>query len=105
MSAARHLPAVLLAAGSTTVAAALAWWGLTFWTPVSNDYLSITEAGRCLVADSSLCRLATLLCGTRHATLGAAYSPLALWCGAAAAFCGLGSAAPRKGRPGPVTSR
>lgn len=105
MSAARHLPAVLLAAGAATVAAALAWWGLTFWPPVSNDYLSVTEAGRCLVADSSLCRLATSLCGTRHATLVAAYSPLALWCGAAAAFCGLGSAAPRKARPGSVTSR
>ena len=76
--------------------AALAWWGLTFWPPVSNDYLSVAEAGRCLVADSSLCRLATSLCGTRHAAPVAAYSPLVLWCGAAVAFCRLGSAAPRE---------
>ena len=105
MSAARHLPTILLAAGGTTVAAALAWWGLTFWPPISNDYLSVTEAGRCLMADSSLCRLATSLCGTRHVVLVAAYSPLLLWCGAAAAFCGLGSAAPRKARQSSVTSR
>ena len=89
MSVARQLPTVLLALGGITVAAALVWWSLTFWPTVSNDYLSVTEAGRCLVADSSLCRLATSLCGTRHAVLVAAYSPVALWCGAAAAFCGL----------------
>ena len=80
------------------VGAAIAWWGLTFWPTVSNDYLSVTEAGRCLVADSSLCRLATSLCGTRHNALVAAYSPLALWCAATVAFCGLGFAAPRKAR-------
>lgn len=104
MSGARHLSAVLLAAGGATVAAAVAWWGFTFWSPVSNDYLSVTEAGRCLVADSSLCRLTTSLCGTRHAALTAAYSPVALWCGAAAAFCGLGSVAPRKAGTGSTTS-
>ena len=105
MKATHHLPAVLLALGGTTVVAALVWWGLTFWPTVSNDYLSVTEAGRCLVADSSLCRLATTLCGARHAVLVAAYSPFALWCGAAAAFCGLGSAAPRRARSTSSTSR
>ncbi len=89
MRAARHIPGFLLAAGGTTVVAALAWWSLTFWPTVSNDYLSVTEAGRCLVVDSSLCRLATSLCGARHALLVAAYSPVVLWSGAAAAFCGL----------------
>lgn len=96
MTALRHLPAVLLGLGGATVAAALLWWGLTFWPTVSNDYLSVAEAGRCLVADSSLCRLATSLCGARHAVLVAAYSPAALWSGAAAAFGGLWSAATRR---------
>ncbi len=94
MNAARHLPAVLLALGGAATGSALVWWGLTYWPSVSNDYLSVAEAGRCLVADSSLCRLATSLCGTRHAVLVAAtYSPLVLWSGAAAAFGGLWSAA------------
>lgn len=81
------------------MAAALAWWGLTFWPTVSNDYLSITDAGRCLVADSSLCRLATTLCGARHVAPAAGYSPVILWCGAAAAFCGLWSSAARRPDP------
>ena len=96
MSALRRVPDVLLAAGATTVLAALAWWGLTFWPTVSNDYLSVTEAGRCLLADSSLCRLATTLCGARHAALVLAYSPLPFWFGVAAAFCGLGWMRPRR---------
>ncbi len=97
MSAPRHLPAALFALGGATVAAALLWWGLTFWPTVSNDYLSVAEAGRCLLADSSLCRLATSLCGARHVVLVAAtYSPAILWSGAAAAFGGLWSAATRR---------
>lgn len=86
----------LLALGSATVCAALAWWGVTFWPTVSSDYLSFTEAGRCLVADSSLCRLATSLCGTRHAALVAAYSPLALWIGTALACSALWPATPAR---------
>lgn len=89
MTLARRWPNVVLGLGLASVGAALAWWGVTFWPPVSNDYLSVAEAGRCLVFGSSLCELATALCGTRHAAIVAAYSPLALWLGAAVAFCGL----------------
>ena len=89
MSIAQRWPAFVSALGRATMAAALAWWGMTFWPPVSNAYLSVTEAGRCLVADTSLCGLATSLCGSRHAVFVAAYSPIALWLGAAASFCGL----------------
>ena len=89
MSAARHLPALLFAAGGGTVLASLGWWGLTFWPTVSNDYLSLAEASRCLVADTSICRLATSFCGARHVLLVATYSPLPLWVGLAAAFGGL----------------
>ena len=97
MSAARSLSTLLLALGGATAGSALVWWGLTYWPTVSNDYLSVAEAGRCLVADSSLCRLATSLCGARHVVLVAAsYSPLALWFGAAAAFGGLWSAPARR---------
>ena len=96
MTLARHLSAVLLAFGAALVASALVWWGLTFWPTVSNEYLSVTEAGRCLVADSGLCHLATSLCGARHAALVAAYSPVLLWFGAAAAFGGLCSASSQR---------
>ena len=89
MNTLRHLPSTLIALGGLTVGSALIWWGLTFWPTVSNDYLSMTEAARCLVLDSSLCRLATSLCGARHAALVVAYSPVVLWAGAATAFCGL----------------
>ena len=89
MSLAARVPPVCRTLGVATLGAALAWWAMTFWPPISNDYLSVAEAGRCLVADSSLCGLATSLCGTRHAIIVAAYSPLLLWLGAAVAFCGL----------------
>ena len=89
MTPARRWPALCLALGVATIGSALAWWGATFWPPVSNDYLSVMEAGRCLVADSSLCGLATSLCGARHAVVVAAYSPVVLWLGAAVAGCGL----------------
>ena len=82
-------PALVSGLGLATMAMALAWWGVTFWPPVSNDYLSVAEAGRCLVADSSLCDLATSLCGARHAAVVSAYSPVALWLGTTVAFCGL----------------
>ncbi len=106
MSTLRPLSLALLALGGLSVGSALIWWGLTFWPPVGNQYLSMTEAGRCLVFDSSLCRLATSLCGARHAALVIAYSPIVLWAGAAATFCGLtvfeGGGA--KGRSGPPRS-
>lgn len=84
---------ILLVLGCATVGTALAWWGVTFWPTVTNDYLSLAEAGRCMVADSSLCHLATSLCGTRHAASVSAYSPLSLWLGAAIACSGLWPAA------------
>ncbi len=89
MSTLRHLPSMLIVFGGLTVGSALIWWGLTFWPTVSNDYLSMTEAGRCLVLDSSLCRLATSLCGARHAAFILTYSPIILWSGAATTFLGL----------------
>ena len=78
MSNLRHLSLPLLALGGMSVASALLWYGLTFWPPVGNQYLSLTEAGRCLVFDSSLCRLATTLCSARHAALVTTYSPILL---------------------------
>ncbi len=104
MTAPRHLPAALFALGAVTIAAALVWWSLTFEPTISNDYLSVAEASRCLLADSSLCHLATSLCGARHAALVAAYSPVLLWSGAAVAFCGLWPAS-RRAAPAGIAER
>ncbi len=97
MTGLRFAAPVALAFGLGAMALALAWWGLTYWPTYANGYLSGIEAGRCLVSDSSLCRLATSLCGARHAALvAAAYSPLALWAGTATACGGLWAAALRR---------
>jgi hypothetical protein len=86
---ARRIPIALIVGGAATIAAALLWWTLSYWQVWSNDYLSVAEASRCLVADSSICRLATSLCTGRHVGFIAIYSPVALWAGVALAFCGL----------------
>lgn len=83
MSVAVRLPTLLLAGGMAIVAGSLLWWTLSYWQVWSNDYLSVAESGRCLVADSSICRLATSLCTSRHVAAIAVYSPIALWAGVA----------------------
>lgn len=107
MTARRRARPLLLVGGAAAVGAALVWWGLAFWTPVTNAYLSPGEAGRCLVADSSLCRLAMSLCSTRHIQIVTTYSPLVLWMGAAMAFVGLSldGAGHRRGTPDALPKR
>ncbi len=83
MTLTRRLPTFLLAAGTATIAGALLWWVLSYWQVWTNDYLGVAESGRCLVSDSSICRLATSLCTTRHAAAIGVYSPAALWAGLA----------------------
>ncbi len=95
MTLARRLPTLLLVTGTATVAGALSWWVLSYWQVWSNDYLSVAESGRCLVADSSICHLATSLCTGRHAALVAVYSPIALWAGVALTLSSLLPSRPR----------
>ena len=75
----------LLGTGLLAVAAAVGWWGLSYGQVWHNDYISLPEASRCLVADSAICRLATSLCGARHAAGVAVYSPILFWIGLALA--------------------
>jgi hypothetical protein len=88
----RSSPAAVLVllAGAATTAAALLWWGLTYWPVWSYDYLPLTQAGRCLVQDSTICRLAASLCTGQHRTFVSIYSPLAFWAGAMLLVGGLG---------------
>jgi hypothetical protein len=78
----RLAPTATLASGLATMGGALLWWALTYWQVWTYDYLSLPQAGRCLVTDSTICRLAASLCTGEHRTFVAIYSPLALWTGA-----------------------
>jgi hypothetical protein len=80
----------VLATGACAVVAGIAWWGLTYWQVWANDYLSLPQASQCLVADSSICRLAAALCTGQHRAIVATYSPWLLWLGLSALFFGAG---------------
>lgn len=89
MTRLRLLPAAVLVAGLATTTGAVLWWGLTYWQVWFYEYLSLPQAGRCLVGDSTICRLAAALCTGQHRALVAVYSPLALWAGAVLSAVGL----------------
>ena len=89
MTVRRNAPAVFLGAGLLTTLGAVLWWGLTYWQVWTYEYLSLPQAGRCLVADSTICRLATALCTGQHRLIVSIYSPLTLWAGAVLIMGGL----------------
>jgi hypothetical protein len=69
----RRLTPVLVAFGSATVVAAVAWWWITYGEVVGYGYLSWREAGGCLVQSSDICSLAKALC---LGSIGAFCSPI-----------------------------
>jgi len=71
----------LCAGGCVVIAAALAWWWITFGEVVSYGYLTWGEAGNCLLRSSDICSLATALCLGSHPRLLVAYWSSALWIG------------------------
>ena len=90
MSAARTFSAAILACGACAVLAGIGWWAVSYWQVWANDYLSLPQASRCLLADSSICRLAAALCTGQHQSFAATYSPWIVWLGAATTLCGAG---------------
>jgi hypothetical protein len=74
--------AVIVAAGVAVTVAAFGWWMLTYWPVWSYNYLPLAQASRCLLADSTICRLAASLCTGQHRALVSIYSPWVFWCGA-----------------------
>ena len=74
-------PRLLLAAGTGIVMAALIWWWTTFGDIIRYDYLSWSEAGRCLVNNSDICALAKALCLGSHPRTVIAYWTSAFWLG------------------------
>jgi len=77
-----HAAPALLAAGSFTIIAAIAWWWITYGEVVTFGYLSWTEAGGCLVQSSDVCSLAKALCLGSHPRILVAYWASAFWLGA-----------------------
>jgi hypothetical protein len=71
----------LLAIGGATVAAAIAWWWITYGEVVNFGYLSWREAGDCLVRSSDICSLAKALCLGSHPRVLIAYWSSAFWLG------------------------
>lgn len=86
---ARAFSLTLLLLGVATMAGATLWWALTYWQVWAYDYLSLPQAGKCLVADSTICRLASALCTGQHRGLVTGYSPIVIWIGAVISCCGL----------------
>jgi len=98
MTRAVHIVALtrgLLCAGMLVVALAIVWWWLSFRDVYANAYLSLPEAGRCLLHDSAVCRLAASLCRSKHPLEIFGYSSTALWVGVAALFAGVAIRASR----------
>jgi hypothetical protein len=79
-----RLALALLAIGGLTVLTAIAWWWVTFGEVVRFGYLSLPEAGACLVRNSDICSLAKALCLGSHPRLLIAYWTSAFWVGVAA---------------------
>lgn len=67
--------------GCVTIAAAIAWWWITFGEVVTYGYLTWGEAGNCLLHGSDICSLATALCLGSHPRLLIAYWSSTLWIG------------------------
>jgi hypothetical protein len=72
---------MFLALGSATVVAAIAWWWITFGEVISYGYLSLREAGGCLVQNSDICSLAKALCLGSHPRFLVAYWASVFWLG------------------------
>lgn len=69
--------------GGIVIATAFAWWAMLFPSVVANTGLTFGEAVPCVVSNSQLCELETMLCGARHLFGITHYSPTLFWCGAA----------------------
>lgn len=69
----------LAISGGALLLAALAWWAVVFLRVLSNGYLSPPEALSCAAMSSTICELATSLCGKTHPLGISWYSPTLLW--------------------------
>ena len=90
---------LFLATGAATLAGALLWWWATYGDVIQYRYLSLGEAGRCLVGDSDICALAKALCLGSHPRAVSAYWTSAFWLGLGVLSLGLLTPTRRKRAP------
>ena len=70
MTAGRWASLVLASTGLLTVIGSLGWWWMSYGDVYRYDYLTLGQAGFCLVGESEICRFAASLCRSRHSFVG-----------------------------------
>lgn len=73
----------LIAAGTAIILLSVGWWWLTYADVIGYDYLSLPNAGTCLVSNTDICQLAKSLCRGAHPARIIAYWSASIWVGAA----------------------
>lgn len=74
---------LMFAAGGLVVSVSGLWWWVTYSDVIRYDYISLREAGVCLVGESTICHLARALCRGAHPVATIAYHAAAFWVGIA----------------------
>jgi hypothetical protein len=80
---------LIFVAGALVVLISGLWWWLTYSDVIRYEYISVREAGVCLVGESTICHLARALCRGVHPVAIVAYSAAAFWLGVATLSAGL----------------
>jgi len=93
-----RLTLVMFVFGAAVVAGAIAWWWLTYGEVIGYGYLSLRDAGGCLLTSSDLCSLAKSLCFGAHPRQLYTYWTSAFWTGAGLVFAGFATLAPARPR-------
>jgi hypothetical protein len=77
----KRLASGLVLLGAAVMIAALGWWWLTYRDVIQFAYISVHEAGYCIVGETDICALARALCRGAHPLAIATYASLSLWLG------------------------
>ncbi|MGJ4856479.1 hypothetical protein AB4037_17325 [Labrys sp. KB_33_2] len=88
-------PRILLILGVAIVTLSLLWWWITYRDVIGYNYLSLPDAGLCLVSNSDICQLAKSLCRGTHPLAIVAYWSASLWIGVAALCASLATGTAR----------
>jgi hypothetical protein len=74
----------LVVSGAIIIVLSVGWWWLTYADVVGYHYLSLQNAGVCLVSNNDICQLAKSLCRGAHPLAIIGYWSASIWIGAAA---------------------
>jgi len=74
----------LVLSGTIIVLFSIGWWWLTFSDVIGYNYLSLPNAGLCLVSNTDICQLAKSLCRGVHPLAIIGYWSASIWIGVAA---------------------